>query len=100
MWIAVNYHGHPCYEQTMTALHEMGHYLGHRTKLLNRYSVVAERDWLMEFFRNYCNESNHEFFADSFVAYILWPEEMAANAPTVYRHIETCLHDLEETNYE
>lgn len=96
MWIAVNYHGHPCYDQTMTAIHELGHYLGHRTKLLNRYSVAAERDWLMEFFRDYCNESSHEFFADSFVAYILWPEEMAANAPTVYRHIETCLHDLVE----
>ena len=96
MWIAVNYHGHPCYDQDMTAIHELGHYLGHRTKLLNRYSVAAERDWLMEFFRDYCNESNHEFFADSFVAYILWPEEMAANAPTVYRHIETCLHDLME----
>ena len=58
----------------------------------------------MEFFRDYCDESNHEFFADGFVAYILWPEEMATNAPTVYRHIETCLHemkpDLEETNYE
>ena len=104
MWIAVNCHGHPCYDQTMTVIHELGHYLGHRTGLLNRYSVAAERDWLMEFFRYYCNESNHEFFADSFVAYILWPEEMAANAPTVYRHIETCLHemksDLEETNYE
>ena len=104
MWIAVDCHGHPCYEQTMTALHELGHYLGHRTRLLNRYSVAAERDWLMDYFRDYCNESNHEFFADSFVAYILWPEEMAANAPTVYRHIETRLHemkpDLEEINYE
>lgn len=96
MWIAVNCNGHPCYDQCMTVIHELGHYLGHRTKLLNRYSVVAERDWLMEFFRDYCNESSHEFFADSFVAYILWPEEMAANAPTVYRHIETCLHDLME----
>ena len=104
MWLAVTCRGHPCYDQEMVTIHELGHYLGHRTQLLNRYSVVAERDWLMEFFRNYCNESNHEFFADSFVAYILWPEEMAANAPTVYRHIETCLHEmksnLEETNYE
>lgn len=100
MWIAVNCHGHPCYDQTMTAIHELGHYMGHRTRLLNRYSVAAERDWLMEFFRDYCNESNHEFFADSFVAYILWPEEMEANAPMIYRHIETCLHDLEETNHE
>ena len=102
MWIAVNYHGHPCYDQDMAAIHELGHYLGHRTKLLNRYSVAPERDWLMEFFRDYCNESNHEFFADSFVAYILWPAELAANAPTVYQHIETCLHemksDLDETH--
>lgn len=96
MWLSVTCRGHPCYDQDMAAIHELGHYLGHRTKLLNRYSVAAERDWLMEFFRDYCNESSHEFFADSFVAYILWPEEMAANAPTVYRHIETCLHDLME----
>ena len=94
MWIAVDCHGHPCYEQTMTALHELGHYLGHRTRLLNRCSVAPERDWLMEFFRDYCDESNHEFFADSFVVYILWPEEMEANAPTVYRHIETCMRKM------
>lgn len=104
MWLSVTCRGHPCYDQDMTAIHELGHYLGHRTRLLNRYSVAAERNWLMDYFRDYCNESNHEFFADSFVAYILWPEEMAANALTVYRHIETCLHemksDLEETNHE
>ena len=94
MWIAVNCNGHPCYDQTMAVIHELGHYLGHRTKLLNRYSVSAERDWLMEFFRDYCNESNHEFFADSFVAYILWTEELQENAPTVYAHIETCLHKM------
>ena len=94
MWLAVTCRGHPCYDQDMAAIHELGHYLGHRTKLLNRYSVAAERDWLMDFFRDYCNESNHEFFADSFVAYILWPEELAANAPTVYQHIETCLHEM------
>lgn len=94
MWLAVTCRGHPCYDQDMAAIHELGHYLGHRTKLLNRYSVAPERDWLMEFFRDYCNESSHEFFADSFVAYILWPEEMAANAPTVYRHIETCMRKM------
>ena len=94
MWLAVTWQGKPCYEQAVTAIHELGHYLGHRTQLLNRHSVATERDWLMEFFRNYCNDSNHEFFADSFVAYILWPEEMAANAPTVYQHIETCLHEM------
>lgn len=94
MWLAVTYRGHPCYNQDMAAIHELGHYLGHCTKLLNRYSVSAERDWLMEFFRNYCNESNHEFFADSFAAYILWPEEMQSNMPTVYTHIEKCLHEM------
>lgn len=94
MWLAVTCRGHPCYDQDMAAIHELGHYLGHRTKLLNRYSVAPERDWLMEFFRDYCDESNHEFFADSFVAYILWPEEMATNAPTTYRHMEMCLHEM------
>lgn len=94
MWLSVTCRGHPCYDQSMTAIHEMGHYLGHRTELLNRYSVAAERDWLMDFFRDYCNESSHEFFADSFVVYTLWPEELATNAPTTYKHIERCLHEI------
>ena len=94
MWLAVTYRGHPCYGQDMTAVHELGHYLCHRTELLNRFSVEEERDWLMDFFRDYCNESNHEFFADSFVAYLLWPEEMQSNMPTVYTHIEKCLHEM------
>ena len=100
MWLAVTWQGKPCYEQAVAAIHELGHYLGHRTQLLNRQSVPPERDWMMAFFRDYCDESDHEFFADSFALYILWPDELAANAPTVYRHIETCLHDLEETNHE
>ena len=95
IWIAVTYRGHPCYDQDMTAIHELGHYLGHRTNLLNRFSVEEERDWLIDFFRDYCNENNHEFFADSFTAYILWPEELQENAPTVYAHIEACLHEME-----
>lgn len=94
MWLSVTCRGHPCYDQSMTTIHEMGHYLGHRTELLNRYSVAVERDWLMDFFRDYCNESSHEFFADSFVVYTLWPEELATNAPTTYKHIERCLHEI------
>ena len=104
VWISVECDGDPYSHQDRTSIHEIGHYLGYRTALLDRDRVPEERDWLIRRYRSYCNENNHEFFADSFVAYILWPEEMAANAPTVYRHIETCLHemksDLEETNYE
>ena len=95
MWLAVTWQGKPCYEQAVTAIHELGHYIGHRTKLLNRYSVVEERDWLMDYFRDYCDESNHEFFADSFVAYILWPEELIVNAPTIHDHIQQCLIEME-----
>lgn len=95
MWIAVNYHGHPCYDQKMTAIHELGHYLGHRTALLDRNTIPEERDWLIHRYRKYCNESNHEFFADSFVAYILWPEELIVNAPTIHDHIQQCLIEME-----
>lgn len=95
MWISVTHQNHPCLEQEITAIHELGHFMGHRTKLLVRYSVPAERDWLMEFFRDYCNESNHEFFADGFVAYILWPEELKVNAPTIHDHIQQCLIEME-----
>ena len=104
VWLSVECGGEPYSHQDRTAIHEIGHYLGHRTALLDRNTVPEEREWLICRYRKYCNENNHEFFADSFVAYILWPEEMAANAPTVYQHIETCLHemksDLEETNHE
>ena len=102
MWLAVTWQSKPCYEQAVTAIHELGHYLGHRTALLDRNTIPEERDWLIHRYRKYCNESNHEFFADGFVACILWPEELAANAPTVYQHISRCLHeiksDLEETH--
>lgn len=104
MWLSVAADNEPYTRQDRAAIHEIGHYLGHRTRLLDRNRVSGERNWLTHRYRRYCNESNHEFYADSFVAYILWPEEMAANAPTVYQHIEECLHemksDLEETNHE
>ena len=79
----------------LVTIHELGHYLGYRTALLDRNRVPEERDWLIRRYRSYCNESNHEFFADSFVAYILYPEELAANAPTVYQHILMCLKKME-----
>ena len=104
VWTSVECDGDPYSYQDRTSIHELGHYLGYRTALLDRNRVPEERDWLIRRYRPYCNENNHEFFADSFVAYILWPEEMAANAPTVYQHIGRCLHemksDLEETNHE
>lgn len=96
IWLSVEADGEPYWYQYEATIHELGHYLGYRTALLDRNRVPEERDWLIRRYHPYCNENNHEFFADSFVAYILWPEEMAANAPTVYRHIETCLHDLME----
>ena len=94
MWLSVECDGEPYSHQDRTVIHEIGHYLGHRTVLIDRNTVQKERDWLSHRYRKYCNENNHEFFADSFVAYILWPEEMALNAPTVYKHIETCLHEM------
>ena len=95
MWLAVTWQGKPCYEQAVTAIHELGHYLGHRTALLDRNTIPEERDWLIHRYRKYCNESNHEFFADSFVAYILWPEELIVNAPTIHDHIQQCLIEME-----
>ena len=104
VWISVECDGKPCSCQDRTSIHELGHYLGYRTALLDRNRVPEERDWLTRRYRPYCNENNHEFFADSFTAYILWPAELQEKAPTVYAHIEACLHemesDLEETNYE
>lgn len=98
MWLTVTWQGKPCYEQAVTAIHELGHYIGHRTELLDRHSVAEERDWMMAFFRDYCDESDHEFFADSFAMYILWPDELEANAPTVYQHIEMCMRKMTRSN--
>lgn len=94
MWLSVECDNTPYWRQDRTVIHEIGHYLGHRTALLDRNTVPEELDWLMHRYRKYCNESNHEFFADSFVAYILWPEEMAENAPVTYQHIEMCLREI------
>lgn len=94
MWLSVECGGEPYSHQDRSAIHEIGHYLGYRTSLLDRNIVPKERDWLAQRYRKYCNRNNHEFFADSFVAYILWNGEMEANAPTVYRHIEKCLHEM------
>ena len=95
VWISVECDGDPYSQQDMTSIHEIGHYLGYRTALLDRNRVPEERDWLIRRYRPYCNENNHEFFADSFTAYILWPAELQENAPTVYAHIEACLHEME-----
>ena len=95
VWISVEVGNAPYWYQYEAAIHELGHYLGYRTALLDRNRVPEERDWLIRRYRPYCNENNHEFFADSFVAYILWPAELQENAPTVYAHIEACLHEME-----
>ena len=95
MWLSVECEGKPYWIQDRTVIHEIGHYLGHRTALLDRNTIPEERDWLIHRYRKYCNESNHEFFADSFVAYILWPEELIVNAPTIHDHIQQCLIEME-----
>ena len=95
VWLSVEVGNAPYWYQYEAAIHELGHYLGYRTALLDRNRVPEERDWLILRYRPYCNENNHEFFADSFVAYILYPEELAANAPTVYQHILMCLKKME-----
>lgn len=95
VWLSVEVGNAPYWYQYEAAIHELGHYLGYRTALLDRNRVPEERDWLIRRYRPYCNENNHEFFADSFTAYILWPAELQENAPTVYAHIEACLHEME-----
>ena len=67
IWLSVEADGEPYWYQYEAAIHELGHYLGYRTALLDRNRVPEERDWLIRRYRPYCNENNHEFFADSFV---------------------------------
>lgn len=91
IWMITLNNGEPYNHQDRTIVHEMGHFLCYKTKSINRKSVPDELDWLMHRYRQYCNENNDEFFAESFVAYIFWNEEMKENMPITYQHIENCL---------
>lgn len=91
IWLSVEADNEPYWYQYRTAIHEIGHFLGYHTAILDRNSVPDERDWMMRRYRRYCNVDNYEFFADSFVVYVLWPDEMRVNAPITYGHIQLCL---------
>ena len=95
IWLITLNGGEPYHYQDETIIHEIGHFLCYKTKSINRKSVPDELDWLIHRYRQYCNESNDEFFADSFVAYIFWNEEMKENMPITYQHIANCLQMME-----
>ena len=95
IWLIALNDGEPYNHQDRTIVHEMGHFLCYKTKSINRKSVPDELDWLMHRYRQYCDENNDEFFAESFVAYIFWNEEMKENMPITYQHIANCLKMME-----
>ena len=95
IWLIALDNGEPYNYQDKTLVHEIGHFLCYKTKSINRKSVPDELDWLIHRYRQYCDENNAEFFADSFVAYIFWNEEMKENMPITYQHIANCLKTME-----
>ena len=95
MWLIALNNGEPYNYQDETIVHEIGHFLCHKTKSINRKSVPDELNWLIHRYRQYCDESDDEFFADSFIAYIFWNEEMKENMPITYQHIANCLQMME-----
>lgn len=95
IWLIALDNGEPYNYQDRTLVHEIGHFLCYKTKTINRKSVPDELDWLIHRYRQYCDENNAEFFADSFVAYIFWNEEMKENMPITYQHITNCLKTME-----
>ena len=95
IWLIALDNGEPYNYQDETLVHEIGHFLCYKTKSINRKSVPDELDWLIHRYRQYCDENNAEFFADSFVAYIFWNEEMKENMPITYQHIANCLKMME-----
>ena len=95
IWLIALDNGEPYNYQDKTLVHEIGHFLCYKTKSINRKSVPDELDWLIHRYRQYCDENNAEFFADSFVAYIFWNEEMKENMPITYQHIANCLKMME-----
>lgn len=99
IWLIALDNGEPYNYQDETIVHEIGHFLCYKTESINRKSVPDELDWLIHRYRQYCDENNAEFFADSFVAYIFWNEEMKENMPITYQHITNCLKMM-EINYD
>ena len=95
IWLIALNNGEPYIYQDRAIVHEIGHFLCYKTRLINRKSVPDELDWLIHRYRRYCNENNDEFFADSFVAYTFWNEEMKENMPITYQHITNCLKTME-----
>lgn len=95
IWLITLNEDKPYKYQCETIVHEIGHFLCYKTKSINRKSVPDELDWLMHRYRQYCDKNNDEFFADSFVAYIFWNEEMKENMPITYQHITNCLKMME-----
>ena len=96
IWLITLNGDEPYKYQSETIIHEIGHFLGHKTSLINRKSIPNELEWLIRRYRRYCNENNHEFFADSFVAYIFWNEEMKKNMPITYQHMQECIEKIND----
>ena len=95
IWLITLNNEKPYNYQDRTIVHEIGHFLCYKTKSIDRKSVPDELNWLIHRYRQYCDESDDEFFADSFVAYIFWNEEMKENMPITYQHIANCLKMME-----
>ena len=95
MWITPIYKNRFYSESDITVIHELGHYLEYRTKSISRHSVKDELDWMINTFTDYCDTDNHEFFAESFALYIVWPGCMKENMPITYQHIANCLKMME-----
>ena len=96
IWLITLNGDEPYKYQSETIIHEIGHFLGHKTSLINRKSIPNELEWLIRRYRRYCNENNREFFADSFVAYIFWNEEMKKNMPITYQHMQECIEKIND----
>ena len=96
IWLITLNGDEPYKYQSETIIHEIGHFLGYKTKLIDRTQVSEELNWLIHFYRQYCNTNNSEFFADSFVAYIFWNEEMKENMPITYQHMQECIEKIND----
>lgn len=91
MWITPIYKNCFYFESDALVIHEFGHYLEYKTQSISRYSVKDELSWMINTFTDYGDTNNHEFFAESFATYIVWPDDMKENMPITYAHIENCL---------
>lgn len=97
IWIAT-YTADGCSHLRDTTIHEFGHYLGCKTKIIPRGRVQNDLEWLISRRGRYCDTNDSEYFADAFVEYITCPILAKSRMRDTYMHITECLGIMNDSS--